>query len=191
MKTIGFILVGVMLVLVLGAGYPLTSRVMPYQTLHSVAALATTPDTDLAATTGYGVITEATVPSGAIDISKGAGGIESESNGVILCVHATTAAEDDTVTQKIYGINVGGAPQLIASVVWTIGTARADGSTATFLWAESAAVTSTHLTDISTASPTNGVGSISFDATGYRYIYGLFTADSGDPATVTCLYRGY
>ena len=171
----------------LAMGAMLTTRTSEYKTFHSIADIDT-PDIDLAVATGFNIA----VPAGAINLTK-AQSHDSQANAVSLIVHATAADDADTVTQKIYGVSVAGAPQLIASVVWTIGLARADGTTATFLWAEHAVVTDYHTTTIAVGGTPggDGVGCISFDATGFQYIYGLWTADSGDPDIVTCLYRHY
>jgi hypothetical protein len=165
----------------------LTTRVGSYKTLHIVADLANTPDTDLAAATGYFV----GVPAGAVDLKDDVGaGKDTYANIVDIIVNATDGLDGDTITQELYGVAGQGPPQKIAQVVWKLGLAQVD-ATATNLWAETATVTSSHATDItvSGADGSDGVGSIAFDATGYRYIYGLFTADSGDPTTVTALYR--
>jgi len=169
----------------------LLSQISAYQTLHSLTDASSAVDTDLAAATGYGI----GPPSGAVNLVGTSGAADNaEANAVVLVVKAATAANGDTLTQKLYGIaSGGGPPQLIASIVWTIGTARADGATATLLWADTAVVTSTHLTSVLSADADGGdrVASVMFDATGYRYLYGLFTAQTGDPTVCTCLYRYY
>jgi len=181
----------ILLVFLLGAASTVTTHLSSYQSFHSVADAASAVDTDLAAATGYGI----GAVSGELDLKgvHGAGGSDTFANSVVLSVHATGAADGDTLTQKVYGRVDGGPPQLIASIVWTIGTARADGSTATYLWADTAVVTDTHITTVTVADGggSNRVCSVQFDATGYRYIYGLFTAQTGDPTLCTCLYRVY
>lgn len=166
----------------------LTTYTSAYRTLHSLANAASAVDTDLAAASGYNTA----AVTGEVDLASIHGfSAHTYGNRVSLAVHATGAADADTLTQKIYGRADSGAPQLIASIVWTIGTARADGSTATHLWADDAAVTSSHSVTIGEADGggSDRVCTVSFDCTGFRYIYGLFSAQTGDPTLCTCLYR--
>lgn len=182
--------VGILLAFVLGAA-TLTTRVSSYRTLHAVTDIDVTPDTDLAAATGYFTATGA--PTGAVDLLDRVGvGSDTFVNAVSIIVHETVGADGDTATQKLYGIAEQGPPQLIASIVWKFGTAQVD-ATSTNLWAETATVTSSHATTITVtgADGDNRVGSVTFDVTGYRHLYGLWTADSGDPNTVTALYRHF
>ena len=126
------------------------------------------------------------IPDGSVDLLEA--GSVTDSNAISLILYATGDAAA-TVTQKIYGICDQGPPQLIASVVWTLGTAtRATG----VRWAGSVAITDTHMTTVGTAdSGNNRVASVNFDTTGFRYIKSVFTAKSGTVTTTTCLYRGY
>jgi hypothetical protein len=166
----------------------LLTTVGAYQTFHSLADASSAVDTDLAAATGYAN----GVPSGAVDLTGNSGiADKTEANSVSIIVDAVTAADGDTLTEKIYGIADGGPPQLIASILWTIGTARTDGSTATSLRADTAAVTSTHVKTpvVADGSGSGRVCSVSFDAFGFRHIFGLFTAQTGDPTVVTSRYR--
>ena len=166
----------------------LTTRVMPYATLVTLTDASTAVDTDLAAATGYNTA----VPSGSKDLPQTPGsGSDTYANFVSLILNATGAADGDTLTQKVYGVSVNGPPQLICSIVWTIGTARADGSTATYLWADTAVSTSTHIKSqtVADGSGSNRVCSVTFDVMGYRYLYSLITAQTGDPTLITVLYR--
>lgn len=180
-----FLALGVILVCVLCMG-ALTTRTSSYATLDTIANI-NTPDTDLAAATGFFV----GVPSGSIDMLKDAGaGYETYANRVSLILHVATGANGDTVTQVLYGVVDQGPPQRIASIVWKIGLAQVD-ATATNLWAETATVTSLHPSTI-TAVGDDGddmVGAVVFDLAGFRYVKSYFTADTGNPTTVTCLYR--
>lgn len=167
----------------------LTTGLSSYKTFHAIADIDTA-DTDLTAAAGFGI----GKPTGAVDLMVLDGaGKHLKVNNFSIIVHATAAADGDTVTEKVYGAAEAGAAQLIASIVWTIGTARADGSTATFLWADGAVVTSTHMKTITVADGggSNRICSVTFDLTGYRYVLGLWTADSGDPDAVTALYRSF
>lgn len=180
----------IMFACLLGAA-TLTTRVSSYRTLDAIADVNASADTDLAAATGYFTATGA--PTGAIDLLKNVGvGSDTFANKVSIIVHVTDGADGDTVTQKIYGIAEQGPPQLIASVVWTIGLAQVD-ATSTNLWADDAAVTSTHIKTITEAdgSGSDRVCSVTFDVTGYRYLYGRWTADTGAPTIVTALYRHF
>jgi len=166
----------------------LTTKMGPYKTLNTLADASAAVDTDLAAASGYTIA----VPSGAVDLLESHGaGKDTEANGVSIILHATGAANGDTLTQKIYGYADKGPAQLIASVVWTIGTARVVAATATHLWADDAAITSSHIATITEADGggSDRVCSIEFDVTGYRYLYGLITAQTGGPTLVTSLYR--
>jgi len=158
-----------------------------YRTLNTLASATAAVDTDLAAATGYGI----GAPTGSVDLQAHGGANEvTTANAVSLVLNATGALATDTLTQKIYGITDQGPPQLIASIVWTMGTALADGTTAGYLWAGTAVVTSTHASTIVAAdSASNRVCSVSFDCTGFRYLYGLITAQTGDPLIITSLYR--
>ena len=169
----------------------LGTRVTSYQALSDNTTAEINAASALAAASGFGT----TAITGEVDLLgiHKANGSETYANGVVLLVQATGAADGDTATQYLYGRSDQGPPQLIATIVWTIGTARADGSTATFLWADDAAITDTHLTSLVEADGTGSdrVCSVMFDAAGYRYLYSLFTAQTGDPTTVKCLYRVY
>jgi hypothetical protein len=147
-------------------------------------------DSDLEAASGFGV----TKITGEVDLLSAYGaGSDTYANALVLMVKATGAADGDTLTQKIYGRCENGPPQLIASIVWTIGSARADGATDTLLWAEHAVVTTDYPQDVEVhgTAASNMPGAVVFDATGLRYIYSLFTAQTGDPTDITCLYRVY
>jgi len=174
----------------------LTTRLSAYKTLHQCASLHDTPDIDLAAATDYTIGRPATLAGvDSVDLWTLDGeGKHLKVNNISIIAHATTAANGDTVTEKIYGGAEQGPPQLIASIVWTIGLARVVAATATSLWADQAVVTSTHMKTITVADGAGGgdrICSVTLDLTGYRYILGLWTADTGDPVTVTSLYRSF
>lgn len=168
----------------------LITTLSSYKTLNTLADASSALDTDLAAASGYtiGAI------SGEIDLLTEYGsGTQTKANSIQVIVKAKTAADGDTLTHKIYGRNDQGPPQLLSSIIWTIGTARFTAATATDLWADTASVTSTHFVSIGTADAAGGnrVASISFDVTGYRYLLGLFTDQTGDPTETTALYKVY
>jgi len=167
----------------------LTTGLSSYKTFHTIADIDT-PDTDLAAASGYTI----GKPSGAVDLHTLDGaGKHLKVNNFSIIVHATAAADADTVTEKVYGAAEAGPPQLIASIVWTIGQARVVAATATYLWAHAATVTSTHMKTITVADggSNDRVCSVTFDLTGYRYVLGKWTADTGNPDIVTALYRSF
>jgi len=168
----------------------LTTGLSSYRTLHSVTVINSAPDTDLAAATGYFI----GKPSAAVDLwTLDGAGKHLKINSISMIVHTTDGANGDTVTQKLYGAAENGPPQLIASIVWTIGLAQVD-ATATNLWADQAVVTSTHMKTITVADGAGGgdrICSVTLDLTGYRYILGLWTGDTGDPDLVTTLYRTF
>ena len=167
----------------------LTTGLSSYRTLNTIADI-NTPDTDLAAATGYFI----GKPTGSVDLMTLDGaGKHLKVNNISIIVHVVTGANGDTVTQKLYGTSEAGPPQLIASIVWTIGLAQVD-ATATNLWADQAVVTSTHIKAITVANGAgggDGVASVTLDLTGYRYVLGLWTADTGNPTVVTALYRTF
>lgn len=172
----------------------LTTALSSYKTFHTIADI-NTPDTDLAAATDF-TIGRPTTLAGveAVDLHiLDAAGKHLKVNNFSIIVHATTAADGDTVTEKVYGGTEAGPPQLIASIVWTIGTARVVAATATYLWADTATVTSSHMKTITVADGggSNRVCSVTLDLTGYRYVLGLWTADTGNPVIVTALYRSF
>ena len=182
------IVLGVAFILAIGAS--LTTRMSSYRTFHSdVGGDETDPADDVA--TGFFPNGIPGVGANYIDLLKMSGaGKDTGANAVQLILRVTGGAATDTVTQKIYGAVDGGPRQLIASVVWTIGTAQVD-ATATNLWAHDAAVTSTHTKTITEGdgADSDRVCSIMFDCTGFRYLAGYFTADTGAPTSAVCLYR--
>ena len=172
----------------------LTTGLSSYKAFHTVAATGT-PDVDLAVATDFTIGRPATLAGvEAVDLHTLDGaGKHLKVNNFSIIVYATGAVDGDTVTEKIYGGAEAGPPQLIASVVWTIGTARPVAATATTLWADTAVVTSSHMKTITVAdgAGSNRVCSVTFDLTGYRYVLGLWTADTGDPTSVYALYRSF
>ncbi len=171
----------------------LTTRMDSYKTLDTLTSAAAAVDTDLAAATGYGIITAGGAQTGEIDMKILGGSSDTYANNLVITMKAATAANGDTLTEKLYGRVDSGPYQLIASIVWTIGTARADGSTATLLWADTAVVTSTHITAITVVDGggSDRVCSVVFDLGAYRYVKSLITAQTGDPTLITVYYRKY
>lgn len=169
----------------------LTTGLSSYKTFHTIADINVTQDNDLLAGSTLGV----GKPSGSVDLQiLDSAGKHLKVNSFSIIVHATSATNGDDFTEKIYGAAEQGPPQLIASIQWTLGLARVDGSEATYLWADQAVVTSTHMRTITVADGAGGdnrICSVTFDLTGYRYVLGKWTADSGDPDAVTALYRSF
>lgn len=169
----------------------LTTGLSSYKTFHTIADINSAQDNDLTAASTLGV----GKPSGAVDLQiLDAAGKHLKVNNFSIIVHTTEGTNDDLLTEKIYGVAEQGPPQLIASIIWKIGLARVDGSTATLLWAQAATVTSTHMRTITVADggENDRICSVTFDLTGYRYVLGLWTAESGGtPHLVTALYRSF
>lgn len=164
----------------------LTTGISSYKTLHSIGDSV---DTDLAAATGY----FPGKPTGAVDLQVLDGaGKHLKVNSISIIVRATGAADGDAITEKLYGAAEAGSPQLIASIAWVIGQAQVS-ATATELWADTAAVTSSHMRTITVADGggSNRICSVTFDLTGYRYVLGKFTVDTGDTDTIVALYRSF
>lgn len=169
----------------------LTTGLSSYKTFHTIADIDSAVDSDLAAATGY----FPGKPTGAVDLQVLDGaGKHLKVNNFSIIVHTTEGANGDTLTEKVYGAVEGGPPQLIASIVWTIGLAQVS-ATATELWADQAVVTSTHMKTITVADGAGGgdrICSVTFDLTGYRYVLGKWTAETGGtPHLVTALYRSF
>ncbi len=171
----------------------LTTRIDSYKTLDTLTNAASAVDTDLAAASGFGIISAGGAQTGEVDMKIQGGSRDTYANNIVLTLAAVTAADGDTLTEKLYGRVDSGPQQLIASIVWTIGTARTDGSTATLLWADTAVVTSTHITAITVVDGggSNRVCSVAFDLGAYRYVKSLITAQTGDPTLITVYYRTY
>lgn len=170
----------------------LTTGLSSYKTFHTIANIHDTQDTDLAAITGYTI----GKPTGAVDLwTLDGAGKHLKVNNFSIIVHATSAANADYFTEKVYGAAEQGPPQLIASIVWTIGLARVVVGTTDYLWADQAVVTSTHMKTITVADGAGGgdrICSVTLDLTGYRYVLGLFTVDNTTDAEVTtALYRSF
>lgn len=170
----------------------LTTGLSSYKTFHTIANINDAQDTDLLAASTLGI----GKPSGSVDLQLLDGaGKHLKVNNFSIIVHATNAQDGDDFTEKVYGAAEQGPPQLIASIQWTFGTALVDGSTAKYLWADQAVVTSTHMKTITVADGAGGdnrICSVTFDLTGYRYVLGLFTVDStADAEIATALYRSF
>ncbi len=192
MKKKLIILALIMTFLCMGAS-SLTTRIDSYKTLDTLTNAASAVDSDLTAASGYGIISAGGPQTGEVDMKIEGGSRDTYANNIVLTLAAVTAADGDTLTEKLYGRVDSGPQQLIASIVWTIGTARTDGSTATLLWADTAVVTSTHIITITVADGggSNRVCSVALDLGAYRYVKSLITAQTGDPTLITVYYRTY
>lgn len=165
----------------------LTTGISSYRTLHEIAD---TVDTDLVAASTF-IIGK---PSGAIDLHTldGAGKHLKVTN-ISMIAYATGTANGEVVVSRVYGAAENGPPQLMCNISWTIGTARPVAATATTLWADTAAVTSSHMRTITVADGggSDRVCSVTLDLTGYRYILGKWITDANDTDTIVCLYRTF
>jgi hypothetical protein len=116
---------------------------------------------------------------------------ESAANGIILTCFATATA-NDTCEMAIYGIADKGAPERIADIIWIFGTAR--HTSTTVLWADTCTITTdSHISTVTaTDSGNNFIAKLSFDATGYRYIYAIAHGTATGAATnITVKMRPY
>lgn len=187
---------GIMVVAVLCMGMVLTTKVAPYQNLVVSAAGADNGGSALAtgATTDFnpGVPDPGTVALRPKDIGSLWGkGSETEANGVVLTCFATASA-NDTCEMALYGIADGGAPERIADIIWIFGTARHTGSTV--LWADTCTITTdSHITTLAANdSGNNFIAKLSFDTTGYRYLYAIAHGTATGAATnITVIMRPY
>jgi hypothetical protein len=161
-------------------GSSLTTRISSYTNLVVSAAGA---ETDLVAATGYnvGVPAPGTTALAPKDLLQKFGSrYDTYANNIGL-VCSASAANDDSATMSLYGIVDGGAPERIASLVWDFGTAIKSG---TIRWADTCTATGTHVTAVTaTDSGNNRICKVTFDATGYRYLYGIVHATVSGAAT--------
>ena len=174
----------------------LTTALSSYKTFHTIADLNSAQDTDLAAATDFTIGIPTTLAGvAAVDLHTLDGaGKHLKVNTFSIIIHSTEGANGDYFTEKIYGGAEAGPPQLIASIVWTLGTARVVAADAAHLWADTAVVTSSHMKTITVADGggSDRVCSVTLDLTGYRYVLGLFTAETTTAAhLVTALYRSF
>jgi hypothetical protein len=181
-----FLLIGVLVLATVAImGSALYTKVAGYKTLLVSAAGA---ETDLIPATGYTVGVPS--PGGTlnpINLYRLASSSDksTKANAPILTCYAT-ASENDDVTISIYGIREGGAPERIASLLFTFGQAiRSTG----VRWADTcvATVTSTNSGRITVEdSGNNRIVSVDFDGKGFEYVYGIaHTTTTGSPTAIT------
>ena len=117
---------------------------------------------------------------------------ETAANGIILTCYAT-ATENNTCEMELYGIaDGGGAPERIADLVWIFGTAR--HTSTTVLWADTCTITQDyHMSTVNVNdSGNNIIAKVSFDATGYRYLYAVaYGTATGAATNITVKMRPY
>ena len=114
--------------------------------------------------------TDALKPKDLKSIWSGEDGHSTEANGIVLNCYGTIATANGTCEMALYGIADGGAPERIADIVWTFGTAvRSAG----VYWADTVTITNDwHVTTLkATDSGNEFIAKLSFDTTGYRYLY--------------------
>ena len=114
-------------------------------------------------------------------------GGDSKANNVVLICSAS-GLDAATAGMSVYGLAIGGPPEKIASITWTLGTAvKATTGAIVERWADTAAVAGTHITAVSAVdSGNNRAAKVVFDATGYRYLYGIVhTATGAETIKVT------
>lgn len=181
-------LVVLMLALLLG-GASLETEITTYKTLVVSAAGA---ETDLVAATGFtvGIPSPGTLALQPKDLLKLFGkGSTLIANSIELICYAT-ASENNTAEMSLYGISGEGPPEKIAGLVYIFGTAIRSSSVR---WADSCAVTGTHLKTVSATDSTNNrVVKVLFDATGYKFLYMIVHGTATGAATnITVQMRGF
>lgn len=186
-KFILFVLAGILIVCM---GATLTTRTAGYEKLVVSAAGG---ETRLAtgATTVYniGVPSPGTTALAPKDLMGR--DYSSATNAVELICYATASA-NDTTEMEIYGVSVDGPPVRICDVVWIYGTARHTSDTV--LWADTCTITNDWHTAGVTASDSgnNVIAKLTFDVTGYRYLYAVAYGRSVGTATgITVLMRPF
>lgn len=120
-----------------------------------------------------------------------AGSAATNANNVELVCYATGTA-NNTIEMEIYGIADGGAPERICDLVWILGTAR--HTSTTVLWADTCTETAdTHTTGITTTdSGNNIIAKLTFETTGYRYLYAIaYGTATGSATNITVLMRPF
>lgn len=173
----------------------LTTKMGPFRNLVVSAAGA---ETDLIAATGYAITDAQSYPSFIPAAGNGAlvpkslqdmwgAGDNTEANALQLTCFATSS-DNDTATMSLYGISDQGPPINIGSIVWTFGAAiRSTG----VRWADTAVATFSHISTPTTSDSGNDrVASITFDAGGYKYLYGIVhTTTTGAATGITVQMR--
>ena len=135
--------------------------------------------------------TDALRPKDIKALWSGEDGHSTEANGIILNCYATASA-NDTCEMALYGIADGGAPERIADIIWIFGTAR--HTSTTVLWADTVTITNDwHTTTLKASdSGNNFIAKLSFDTTGYRYLYAIAHGTATGAATnITVQMRPY
>ena len=168
-------------------GQTLLTKMGSYKDLNTLAA-ASSLDTEPAAATGFAV----GAVSGEINLQANDGaGDQTEANGIVIILEAAGAADGDAVVHALYGRSDNGPLQKLGELTWTIGTARVDASTATFLWADTCVVVGTHINVFTVADGggSDRVCSVAVDAGGFKYLKGYFI--TGTNAGLTDLKASY
>jgi len=191
-KNISYLLLGVCLVLMLGANPHATKQL---QTIHSPYILlrdAANEDTSLVTLATAGDF--ANKPSGAMQLDADANGV-----AIIIC---GGAAADKTLAWKAYGWRRNNGPaEMIAYGTATLGTQQVvkypDTGTApaaTKFWADTIAITEqAWLATVWTADAegNNRVGKLCFDYCGYEWLYVEITSADGATGTEAGLVSVY
>ena len=188
---VSYVVVGLLLIFVMGAA--LSTKVAKYETLVISAAGAETQLLTGATTAFNPGVPSPGVNLNPVDIKALWSDKESSTsaNGVVLTCYATASA-NDTCEMEIYGIADGGAPERICDVVWTFGTAR--HTSTTILWADTCTLTDdNHISGCTVSDDAdNAIVKLSFDTTGYRYLYAVaYGTASGTATNITVKMRPY
>ena len=178
--------------LLLCAAPALTTRITSYQDLVVSAAGAESRLTTGSADYNPGIPAPGTTALAPKDLLvKFGAGYETYANGVELVCYAT-GTENNTVEMALYGVNGGGAPEQIGEIIWILGTAR--HTSTTILWADTCTITAdTHITTLTASdSGNNRIVKLTFDATGYRYLYAIaYGTTTGAATNITVMMRPY
>lgn len=176
------LIICIVLLSLFAMGATLTTQTAGYELLVLSAAGG---ETDLVAATGFtiGIPDPGTIALQPKDLMKRNG--SSTVNAVEIITYATGNAAA-TYTVALYGISVGGPPELIGSFAYTLGDAVVSSGVK---WADTCVVTDTHSTVIVVADSGNDrVVKVTFDVIGYRFLYPIVHTASG-ATNINVLYR--
>ena len=168
----------------------LTTRMGQYNTLHTTADVADTPDTTLLANIAAYAINGI---SADVDLTKHGDNKDTFANAMEIIVTHSHGSDADGTTSvlELHGAVDGGPRQPICTIALTGGKAQFIAGSDLITWVDTAVVTSTHSGTITVSdSATDRIARITIeDLTGFRYIEGLFTGAGSTAVTATALYR--
>lgn len=173
----------------------LITTLSDYQVLYQNVDVADAPDTTLltAPTTAF-AINAISDSSNFVDLSHpNTDGKGTRANTIsLLFSHGNGTGDADGTTSvfELWGQSVGGPREAICTIALTAGKAELVAGTDDNTWVATAVVTSTHSKTITVAdSAADRAVRVSFDATGFRYLQGLFTGAGSTAVIATAYYR--